>query len=71
MALLVGAYAPRHVRGRGRPQGPRILDCALANVSCRRDSPIAARPGEGRFTQPKAATQAGRGELVFMPQSCP
>jgi len=30
-----------------------------------------ARPGEGRFTQPKAATQAGRRELVFMPLSRP
>ena len=41
------------------------------HISTLRVSPIAARPGEGRFTQPKAATQAGRRELVFMPLKRP
>ena len=33
----------------------------------RRVLPVAADPGEGRFIEPTAATQAWRRELVFMP----
>jgi hypothetical protein len=32
---------------------------------------LAAHPGEGRFTQPTAATQAWRRELVFLPLNRP
>jgi len=39
----------------------------MLSVGYRRIFLLATRPGEGRFTQPTAAAQAWRPELVFMP----
>jgi hypothetical protein len=42
----------------------------LANDRNRRISLVAVRPGEGRLTEPTAAVQPWRQELVLMPRSC-
>jgi len=50
--------------------GIKQLVLLLMSDDClRRIFLLAAHPGEGRFTQPTAAAQAWRPELVFMPHS--
>jgi hypothetical protein len=44
-----------------------VLTWMQGNVRLRRIFLLAAYPGEGRFTEPTADAQRGRGELVFMP----
>ncbi len=46
-----------------------VRDCDGQDGRFRRILLLAAYPGEGRFTQPTAAVQTWRPELVFMPQS--
>src|SRR5438105_748850 len=41
------------------------------NARCRRVSPIAARPGEGRLTEPTAAARLSRQQRRPMPRSRP
>ena len=43
------------------------LPAVATNGRKRRVSPVAVRPGEGRFSRPITANQAQRRELVFMP----
>jgi hypothetical protein len=43
----------------------------VSNGRKRRIFRLAVHPGEGRFIQPTAATQARRSELVFMPHCRP
>jgi hypothetical protein len=47
------------------------FDQLHSNGRFRRILLLAAHPGEGRFTQPTAAVQSWRPELVFMPQRRP
>ena len=47
------------------------LDLGAANGRSRRISLVALRPGEGRLTEPTAAIQPWRQELVFMPLKRP
>jgi hypothetical protein len=51
-----------------RPLGVRTLPVAGDGTEFRyrRVSPVAVRPGEGRFSRPITANQAQRRELVFM-----
>ena len=55
--------------GCGKPARPDLCGGRPVTDVRERIFLLAARPGEGRFTQPTAAAQAWRPELVFMPRS--
>jgi hypothetical protein len=55
----------------GSSPAPGLFDDVRPNGRNRRIFLLAAHPGDGRFTQPTAAAQAWRPELVFMPPKPP
>ena len=57
----------RQHRSRSQRRFPE--DALVANVGCRRVSPIAVRPGEGRLTEPTAAARLSRQQRRPMPHS--
>ena len=58
----------RQHRSRSQRRFPE--DALVANVGCRRISPVPARPGEGPVTEPTPAVERSRRERVLMPHTC-